>query len=121
MLIRFDGKHVIVAGAARGIGRPSRAPRRDGAEVLACDRLVDRIELGERIRALAVDVTDPASIDKVVAAAGGRVDVLVYVAGGRARPVAEAAGAGDAGRIRRDRRRQPEGLLPVSPAPWCRA
>ncbi len=83
MLIRFDGKTVIVAGAARGIGRAIvRAFAADGADVLACDRLVGEIEKGERIKALAVDVTDPASIDAVVAAAGGRVDVLVYVAGG---------------------------------------
>jgi 3-oxoacyl-[acyl-carrier protein] reductase len=83
MLIRFDGKTVIVAGAARGIGRAiSRAFAADGANVLACDRLLGEIEPGERVTALAVDVTDPASIDDVVAAAGGRVDVLAYVAGG---------------------------------------
>ena len=83
MQIRFDGKTVIVAGAARGIGRAiARAFAADGAQVIACDRLVDKIEPGERIKALPVDVTDPASIDKVVAAAGGRVDVLAYVAGG---------------------------------------
>jgi 3-oxoacyl-[acyl-carrier protein] reductase len=83
MLIRFDGKTVIVAGAARGIGRAiARAFADDGATVLACDRLVAEIEPGERVKALAVDVTDPASIDAVVAEAGGRVDVLVYVAGG---------------------------------------
>lgn len=83
MLIRFDGKRVIVAGAARGIGRAiTRAFAADGAEVIACDRLADQIEKGERIKALPVDVTEPVSIDKVVAAAGGQVDVLVYVAGG---------------------------------------
>jgi 3-oxoacyl-[acyl-carrier protein] reductase len=83
MLIRFDGKTVIVAGAARGIGRAiARAFAADGANVIACDRLVDQIETGERIKALPVDVTDAASIDKVVAAAGGKVDVLAYVAGG---------------------------------------
>jgi len=83
MQIRFDGKTVIVAGAARGIGRAIvRAFANDGASVLACDRLVTEIEAGERVRALAVDVTDPASIDAVVAEARGPVDVLVYVAGG---------------------------------------
>lgn len=83
MLIRFDGKTVIVAGAARGIGRAiARAFAADGANVIACDRLVAEIETGERIQALPVDVTDAASIAKVVAAAGGRVDVLAYVAGG---------------------------------------
>jgi 3-oxoacyl-[acyl-carrier protein] reductase len=83
MQIRFDGKTVIVAGAARGIGRAiARAFAADGADVIACDRLVAEIESGDRIKALPVDVTDPNSIDKVVAAAGGRVDVLAYVAGG---------------------------------------
>src|SRR5262245_39761882 len=83
MLIRFDGKTVVVAGAARGIGRAiARAFAEEGASVVACDKLVGEIEAGERVKALAVDVTDPASIDAVVAAAGGRVDVLAYVAGG---------------------------------------
>ncbi len=83
MQIRFDGKTVIVAGAARGIGRAiARAFAADGANVFACDRLVGEIEAGERITPLAVDVTDAKSIDAVVAAAGGTVDVLVYVAGG---------------------------------------
>jgi 3-oxoacyl-[acyl-carrier protein] reductase len=83
MQIRFDGKTAVVAGAARGIGRAIvRAFANDGASVVACDRLVAEIEPGERVRALAVDVTDAASVDAVVAQAGGRVDVLVYVAGG---------------------------------------
>lgn len=83
MLISFEGKTVIVAGAARGIGRAIvRAFAADGARVLACDRLVGEIEAGERVTALPVDVTDPVSIDAVVARADGRVDVLVYVAGG---------------------------------------
>ena len=83
MQIRFHGKTVIVAGAARGIGRAIvRAFANDGASVVACDRLVAEIEPGECVRALAVDVTDAASVDAVVAQAGGRVDVLVYVAGG---------------------------------------
>lgn len=83
MQIRFDGKTVIVAGAARGIGRAIvRAFAADGASVLACDRLVGEIEQGEHVRALTVDVTDPASIASVVAQAANGVDVLVYVAGG---------------------------------------
>jgi 3-oxoacyl-[acyl-carrier protein] reductase len=83
MLISFDDKTVIVAGAARGIGRAiTRAFAADGARVLACDRLVNEIEAGPSVTALAVDVTDPASIDAVVARADGKVDVLAYVAGG---------------------------------------
>ncbi|MBV8391646.1 MAG: SDR family NAD(P)-dependent oxidoreductase, partial [Alphaproteobacteria bacterium] len=94
MQIRFDGQTVIVAGAARGIGRAiTRAFAADGARVLACDRLPGEIEAGPGITALAVDVTDPASIAAVVAKAEGKVDVLVYVAGGvlgqRPKPVEE--------------------------------
>ena len=44
MLIQFDGKTVIVAGAAHGIGRAiARAFANDGASVLACDRLVQEM------------------------------------------------------------------------------
>src|SRR5262249_23267014 len=82
MQIRFDGKTAMGAGAARGIGRAiARAFAADGADVFACDRLVDEIEPGPRVKALAVDVTDARSIEGVVAAAGGTVDVLAYVAG----------------------------------------
>ena len=66
-----DGKNVIVAGAARGIGRAIvRAFAGDGANVFACDRLVNEIEAGERVKALAVDVTDAKSVEAVVSAAG---------------------------------------------------
>lgn len=83
MQIRFDGQTVVVAGAARGIGRAiTRAFAADGANVIACDRLVKEIEPGEHIKAMEVDVNDPKSIDSVVAVAGGKVDVLAYVAGG---------------------------------------
>jgi len=42
MLIRFDGRTAIVAGAARGIGQAiARSLASDGARVLACDLLVD--------------------------------------------------------------------------------
>jgi len=83
VLIRFEGQTVVVAGAARGIGRAIvRAFAADGANVVACDKLVGEIERADRVKAMAVDVTDAASIDAVVAAAGGKVDVLVYVAGG---------------------------------------
>jgi 3-oxoacyl-[acyl-carrier protein] reductase len=83
MLIRFDDKTVIVAGAARGIGRAlTQAFAADGARVLACDQLLNEIAADSGVTPLAVDVTDPASIDAVVARADGRIDALIYVAGG---------------------------------------
>lgn len=89
MLIRFDGKTAIVAGAACGIGQAiTRSLAGDGAEVFACDLLAEALEpltgktaTGGAVHALPVDVTDEASIGAVVEAAGA-VDILVYVAGG---------------------------------------
>jgi 3-oxoacyl-[acyl-carrier protein] reductase len=92
MLITFEGKHIVVAGAARGIGRGiAQAFAAAGGDVTACDLLVDEVSAyagsaanGGVIRAVWVDVTDAKSIEKAVAAAApaGAVDVLVYVAGG---------------------------------------
>ena len=89
MLITFEGKRVIVAGAARGIGRAIATEFADnGATVIACDRLLEEVEKfagpasnGGSIRAAKVDVTDKASVAALVEGAGP-VDVLVYVAGG---------------------------------------
>jgi len=90
MLITYRGKRVIVAGAARGIGHAiAVAFAENGAEVTACDRLLDEVKSfagpaqgGGSIHAAAVDVTDKPSVEAVVAQAGGAIDVLVYVAGG---------------------------------------
>jgi NAD(P)-dependent dehydrogenase (short-subunit alcohol dehydrogenase family) len=102
MLIRFDGRTAIVAGAARGIGQTiARSLANDGARVIACDLLVDdlaalagRVDGGGEIIAAKVDVTNEASIAEVVRTAGG-ADILVYVAGGvrgqRPRPLEEVS------------------------------
>lgn len=92
MLIEFPGKKVVVAGAARGIGRSiAVAFASRGAEVHACDILIDEVRsyAGSvdrgTIAPAAVDVTDAGSVAQVVAASeagSGAVDVLVYVAGG---------------------------------------
>jgi len=103
MLIRFDGRTAIVAGAARGIGQAiARSLARDGARVIACDLLVDelaplagRVDSGGEIIAAMVDVTDENSIAGIVRAAGP-ADLLVYVAGGvrgqRPRPLEAVSG-----------------------------
>src|ERR1700736_3737653 len=102
MLIRFDGRTAIVAGAARGLGPTNaRSLANDGARVIACDLLVDdllalagRVDGGGEIIAAKVDVTNEASIADVVRTAGG-ADILVYVAGGvrgqRPRPLEEVS------------------------------
>lgn len=89
MNIEFDKQRVIVAGAARGIGRAMALSFAEaGAEVIACDLLVDEVaayadEAGQgRIVPVALDVTDEAAIAALVADLDGPVSVLVYAAGG---------------------------------------
>jgi 3-oxoacyl-[acyl-carrier protein] reductase len=109
MLIEFAQKRVIVAGAARGIGRSIAVEfARRGAAVTACDILVDEVRAYAAddpgpgsIDPRVVDVTDTGSVAEVVRQAEGSagfVDILVYVAGGvrgqRPRPV-EEVGADD--------------------------
>ena len=71
----LDGRAVIVTGAGRGVGRGiASALAERGAEVLAVDRdeqllteTTDR--LGHRVRPLVVDLREPDSAQRIVAAA----------------------------------------------------
>jgi len=102
MLIRFDGRTAVVAGAARGIGQTiARSLANDGARVIACDLLAGDIaplagpvDGGGEIITAKVDVTDEASVAEVVREAGNP-DILVYVAGGvrgqRPKPLEEVS------------------------------
>ncbi|MGD1886295.1 MAG: L-iditol 2-dehydrogenase [Cohaesibacteraceae bacterium] len=84
------GKNALVTGGARGIGRAiCKAYTRAGAKVAVADLLADQAEetaaaIGGSAIAIAMDVTDMASIDAGVAAvdeAFGGIDVLVNNAG----------------------------------------
>jgi 3-hydroxy acid dehydrogenase/malonic semialdehyde reductase len=80
--MRLDGKAAIVTGASSGIGAAVvRALRAEGARVAGGARRVDQVDAEI---ALELDVTDPASAERFVAAAVeqlGGVDVLVNNAG----------------------------------------
>ena len=94
MNLTFDGKTVIVTGAAHGFGRAiSWAFAERGANVWICDVLEEELRETEELcrssggvcHALTADVRDRGAVDACVAAASaasGRVDILVNNAGG---------------------------------------
>jgi NAD(P)-dependent dehydrogenase (short-subunit alcohol dehydrogenase family) len=78
-LFRYDGKRVVVVGAASGMGKATACLLLDaGADVVAMD-FVD-IAL-EGVRTIHVDLADRASIEAAVDECGGRVDSLFSCAG----------------------------------------
>ncbi|GLU90977.1 MULTISPECIES: SDR family oxidoreductase [Agromyces] len=85
---RFDGRTIVVTGAASGIGRATASRIvREGGRVVAVDISAERLEEFAasapegQVVAVAADVTKQDDIDRVVAAAGGRIDGLANVAG----------------------------------------
>ena len=83
---RLQGKNALVTGAARGIGLAfARAYVDEGARVAIADIDIDRAQqaaskIGPNAIAIALDVTDQASIDAATqqaADAFGRIDILV--------------------------------------------
>lgn len=85
---RFDGRTVIVTGAASGIGRATASRIvREGGRVIAVDISAEKLEEFAasapegRVVAVAADVTKQADLDRVIAAAGDRIDGLANVAG----------------------------------------
>jgi NAD(P)-dependent dehydrogenase (short-subunit alcohol dehydrogenase family) len=92
-MFRLDGKVAIVTGASSGLGVAfAHALAQAGADVVLGARRAEKLEHvaasvrtnGRRVRAVATDVSDPASCRALVDAAidaFGRVDVLVNNAG----------------------------------------
>ncbi|GAA2891588.1 hypothetical protein Acy02nite_14580 [Actinoplanes cyaneus] len=84
---RFDGKTVIVTGAASGIGRATASRIvREGGRVVAVDITTDGLktladELGDAVVPVTADITSDAGIAEIVTAAGDRIDGLANVAG----------------------------------------
>lgn len=93
--MELDGKIAIVTGPAKGMGEAvTMALAREGADLALAGRDMAPIEavadkaraLGRRVVAVACDVTSPEDVDALIAATvaefGGRIDILVNVAGG---------------------------------------
>jgi NAD(P)-dependent dehydrogenase (short-subunit alcohol dehydrogenase family) len=84
----FDGKTVIVTGAASGIGQATASRiAREGGHVVGVDVSAERLEAfaaslpDGAIAAVVGDITRQDDIDRIVAAADGRIDALANVAG----------------------------------------
>lgn len=77
----LTGKRVLITAAGQGIGfTTARLFAAAGAEVIASDINLERLQGSAGIRALALNVTDPAAI-AAAAEAIGPIDVLFNCAG----------------------------------------
>ena len=75
----YRNKRALVVGGATGMGAAVAEVVRDaGAEVI----VMDRAKIGTKgVRAIALDLSDKASIDKALAECGGQIDTLFSCAG----------------------------------------
>ena len=83
------GRVALVTGGGTGLGKATAAELLAcGARVVICGRREEVLraaasELGSACSFVAGDIRDPASAAQIVAACGGRIDVLVNNAGGQ--------------------------------------
>ena len=86
----LDGRTILITGASSGLGEHwTRLAVREGARVVAAARRRERLdalaaELGDAVHAVAMDVTDPASVAAGFAAGAdvlGPIDGVVANAG----------------------------------------
>lgn len=99
MHLSLSGQRVLITGASSGLGAHfARVAVEAGAQVVLAARRTDRLDalradLGEAAQAVALDVTDEASVAACFAAAGP-LDVVVNNAGtGETRPAAATTAA----------------------------
>src|SRR6185437_7103610 len=90
--IDLEGRRAIITGGAQGIGLSIAKKLLDcGAAVIlwdvsqqALDTAVKELELGERVEAVVVDVSEPASVERALQATtrkNPRIDILIANAG----------------------------------------
>ncbi|MBW9114776.1 SDR family oxidoreductase [Rhizobium cauense] len=85
MDLQISGKKALVLGASRGLGAAiAEGLAAEGVRVFAAARNIDRIASSENITPIAVDLSDPASVTKLIVrlAAQRGVDILVNNSGG---------------------------------------
>ncbi|HJB10170.1 MAG TPA: SDR family oxidoreductase [Candidatus Brachybacterium merdavium] len=85
---RFAGRTVVVTGSAAGIGAAvATRVAREGGRVIAVDLAEERLEAfasaqpDADITPVSADIVEQDGIDRIVAAAGDRIDGLANVAG----------------------------------------
>jgi 3-oxoacyl-[acyl-carrier protein] reductase len=96
MNLNLEGKVAIVTGPAKGMGAAvTLALAREGVDLALAGRDLEAVApvaaevktMGRKAVQVRCDVTDPEQVDSLVqetlAALGGRIDILVNVAGGR--------------------------------------
>ena len=100
----LQGKHAVVAGGSRGIGKAiARELAREGADVVIASRTVDELEAsareiedetGRRVIPLALDVTQRVQVERVIADAAEKLGGLHILVNSAALPGGSASAIG---------------------------